>query len=403
MRFPPVPALLLLAAACGPGDDTPTGDDDDAPTDAPTDTAGETAAPPGDDDDDDDFTTPPEEDCSGVGDTPTWEIVESPPGLVDEGLPWATVGDQIAGFQGVAWGRGRFVAVVQSAGEDVLRWATSTDGYAWELHELPPPEGGTTLGVSEVHFQGDQFVFFANFWGGGGWVYTSPDGLDWTETRVADSVSVEEFASDGGLTVVAGGSNALLSSTDLVTFTPRSPTPYGSFSYTDVAAGNGRVVLTTNGFVDGYDSADAVSWTGHPELQMFTVEFGRGMFAAFRYPEVLTSPDGVTFTPRTATGSRSGWSPLFTGGRFVTLGISDGVTMPLAASTDAVTWTPFGAIPLTPLPSDATSTADYHRSIACSACTCVFVGLTIHGHRDVDPWEQDNLPLIATARVLAAP
>jgi hypothetical protein len=315
----------------------------------------------------------------------------------------APVGDQIAGLKGVAFGGGRFVATVNAVGEEVLRVMTSSDGLTWRIHELTPPGGGTTLGISRIHFQRDRFVFFADFWGGGAWVFTSSNGTDWSSSRLeGDRVFAAEFASDGDLTLYVGDSNSIASSADLESFTPVTTTS-GSFSYMDVAAGNGRFVATANGFVDGQTSPDTVAWEGLPELQMHTIEFGRGFFAAFSYPSVRTSTDGVTFTEQVPTGDRSGWSPRFAGGRFVTLGISGAEGMPFAASTDAVNWSPFGTLPLPEVPSGATSAGDYLQEVACSTCTCVFVGLTVVGNQSQDPWTQDNLPLIATARVLEAP
>jgi len=345
---------------------------------------------------------PQPENCSGVDSTPEWTWLDPIEELIDRGLPFATVGNQIGGLAGVAYGNGIFVATVAVLGGDKLRWVTSSDGTTWTAHEEPVP-GGSALTTSRVHFQRDRFIFFADFWGGGAWIYTSTNGLDWSKAELGGTrVFAKEFESVGNLTVYVGDSNAMASSADLATFTPRSPT-VGSYSFMDIASGAGRFVVTANGGVNGYSSADAITWDPIESLKGFTVEFGRGTFVATAYPAVQTSPDGVTFTPQTPTGVRSGWPPQFAGGRFLTLGNQTEIDMPIAASTDGIAWTPFGAIPLRPLPDGAASNVNAFVDVACSSCTCVFVGLSISTFRGQMPWSQDNYPLIAVARVLAAP
>lgn len=343
--------------------------------------------------------TGPSESCEGVAATPDWTFLEPIEVLIDRDLPFATVGNQKAGLAGVAYGNGTFVATAQIVGGDKLRWLTSRDGLAWTAHELDPPGGGTTLTTSRVHFQRDRFIFFADFWGGGAWIYTSEDGVDWDVTQLEGTrVFAKEFQSLPDLTVYVGDSNAMASSEDLAVFTPQSPT-VGSYSFMDIAAGNGRFVVTANGGVNGYTSDDAVSWDALETLKGHTVEFGNGNFVAFAYPGVKTSPDGITFTDATPSGDRSGWTPRFAGGRFLTIGIADATQMPIAASDDGVAWVSFGAIPFPEKPAEATAQAHTFNDVACGQCTCVFVGISVVQYRSADPWTQDNFALIAAGKV----
>ncbi|MCX6956341.1 MAG: hypothetical protein NTV51_29760 [Verrucomicrobia bacterium] len=160
---------------------------------------------------------------------------------------------QVSGLSGIAFGAGLFVVVGNSLGEDVIRWATSPDGTTWTARSQAIGGGMKSFTNSKVHFLNGKFLFFAEHSlpsGGSAWVYTSADGLTWTQAKVAEGRHrFEEFDASPTLTVAAGSDGDQYASGDLVTWTPRPVVSGGGlYSHNDVAFGAGRFLSTINGF-----------------------------------------------------------------------------------------------------------------------------------------------------------
>lgn len=298
---------------------------------------------------------------------------------------------QVAGFGGIAYGANLFVAVGNSTNEDVIRWATSTDAATWTPRSQAIGGNMKTFNNSKVHFLNGKFIFFAahslpNGAGAVTMVYTSTDGLNWTQSKVADGrPGFEEFDSGPTLTVVAGSNGAQMVSSDLVTWTARPVVPNGSgYDHNDVAYGAGRFVSTINGFGgQTYSSADATSWTALAGLTTpggGRVEFGNGVFILNLGSDRYRSSDGVAFskfTPTVPTGWLApGGVPRFTGGRFVATAINlTTLRSGYLGSADGQSWTPVGFYNEAPTPAPGQSRLYFHSDIVFGNGKFVIAGI----------------------------
>ncbi len=318
-----------------------------------------------------------------------------------------------AGFYGVAYGAGLFVAVVGSNAETVFRLATSPDGVTWTARSQAIT-GGTTNHTSKVHFINNQFLCFLDFGASGPagttWAFTSPDGLTWTQNKVADGrANIAEFDSSPTLTVAAGSNGAQFSSPDLVNWTVSPVVPNAAgFDHLDLAYGAGKFFSSINGFGGAtYSSTDGTTWTSIPTTAVpggGTTEVGNGIVLAtigggVRY----RSMDGSTFTRVTPVASPNTWvvpggPPRFAGGRFVATTLDFGTFKTgYMGSTDGVTWTPLGFFPVA-TNSPGTSRLFYHVDIAYGNGKYVVVGQDIIQTVST----KTSLPLILTLDAAAA-
>jgi hypothetical protein len=316
----------------------------------------------------------------------------------------------VMGFNGVAYGNGVFVATVNSTNEDVLRWATSSNGVDWEAHSRPL-EMGQTVNSSFVHFLNGKFVYFTYLGGeGGGVIHTSSNGMDWTSTVISPTLGIfAEFDSSPTTLVGVAGNGDLRSSNDLETFTPHM-TGDGLFSFNDVTYGNGRFLAATNNGGQVFGSDNGEDWElidGVAPGGGVYLAFGNDTFIAVGQGQALwTSPDGVEFTSQTPIGI-IGAPPRFAGGRFVSWR-TKGFSFPPEAvlpvvSTDGIEWTEWGeAQGLADIEPGPQNAAPY--SIADTAfgnCTYVMAGVFVT--RRFDPGELFSYqPLIITASAAAA-
>lgn len=166
---------------------------------------------------------------------------------------------------------------------------------------------------------------------------TSTADYDWRSIAYGQGVFVA--VSSGGLIA-----SKVMTSTDGVTWTSRAAA--NSNQYACIAYGNGRfVAISIGGELQNvmYSSDGGVTWTavtsGYSNAWE-AVTYGGGLFVAVASTgsgRVMTSPDGVTWTLRTAPLNR--WKALTYGnGQFVTVGESS-ASSPIATSTDGITWT----------------------------------------------------------------
>ena len=111
---------------------------------------------------------------------------------------------------------------------------------------------------------------------------------------------------------------------------PTGPTGDPMFVVT-AAAGTNRVGVSSNG----------IDWTTYTSAQAASVGnavcFGGGQFVSVLSGNVYTSPDGVTWTARTAAASNSWQSVTYGDGLFVA--VSSNGTNRVMTSPDGITWT----------------------------------------------------------------
>ena len=228
-----------------------------------------------------------------------------------------------------------------------LNWTTSLEGLA-TVHSLAT--------------DGSVYVAVGNF----GEIFTSTDGVSWTERANPDTTGRDLYGVTwgGGRFVAVGGcclSNGFsvaLTSPDGVTWTE---THLGSFrNFNDVAYANGLYVAVGSGGTIA-TSSDGSTWslqTSGTGFVLHGVAFGGGVFVAVGYDRtILTSPDGYTWTPQTApsTVGNSLYAVTHTGTQFVVAGSSGGVL----TSPDGVSWTQ-----QTVLDNSGSPSTDTFRAIA---------------------------------------
>lgn len=255
-----------------------------------------------------------------------------------DGDTWTEGSQPYTGFSwaDVIYASGRFVAVGTSGYSGV-----STDGLTWTRSER------TRLGVAlnAVVWTGSRYLAVSDTAAVPNYginLYTSTDGLNWTEGKVtadagasASLLKLVSVASDGNGTLVAVGGTSLNGrvawrSTDggstwaYVGETFSNSTGFilgsGGSPATSVAYGNGTWVAI-GGLADWAVSSDGIGWaTGkidpsEPVLTGINRVFfdGAQFIAVGRQKRIYTSPDGRTWTRRLVDATIS---PALTRGNF---------------------------------------------------------------------------------------
>ena len=158
---------------------------------------------------------------------------------------------------------------------------TSSNGSTWTKRTLPE-----WTYLHDVVWDGGKFIATGHGWRNSVWnnvIYTSADGITWTRryTAVAGTQLVRSVAAGPGAGAVAVGDNGLfLRSTDGITWSKLPLQALGGMNATDVSWGPSGYVMTAA--------------SSNPTVN-----------------KVLTSPDGITWTDRSAgTGLDAEWKTL---------------------------------------------------------------------------------------------
>jgi hypothetical protein len=238
----------------------------------------------------------------------------------------------------VAFGNGRLVAT----GANGAIQTSSDHGITWVHHDTDP-----TVWLERLVWNGSLFVAV-----GGSTILTSPDGVTWTrrDTSGAGDPTLHDVFWTGTQLMAVGTAysdaensvGVVLYSADGVTWTRRDISASSSI---ETIAWSGQLFVAT-----GYDSAraalvftsaDGVTWTRRSlshNLEIYDTTWGNGLFVAVGYSSdndqlsILTSVNGVTWTPRESGGTVYGvtWSH----NQFVATGYDRILTSP-----DGITWT----------------------------------------------------------------
>lgn len=217
---------------------------------------------------------------------PTWSAATAPGGVTEI-------------LDGVAYNGSKFIAV----GND-LRVLSSTDGINWT-------NNGRMAAPTVVNAFGVAWVPFLNLWVAGtnvglnsdALLYTSSDGVTWTQRSAGlTSGTAQAFATDGTKVIGTVSSNV------------------------------GQVVKSTNGTTWSIQSVGVIT------SSLFDIIYAGGQFVAVGGSGgIITSPDGNTWTKRTAPSNIPGIirSVAYGNGRYVLVANSAGFA---GWSTDGFTW-----------------------------------------------------------------
>jgi hypothetical protein len=202
-------------------------------------------------------------------------------------------------FTDVAFGAGRFFATVSSG----VNGFYSTDGFTWTA---------TTIGQSCLQVKhnglavGSGSLFVAT--GPTGILYSSPDGITWTNRGQPTGGPLNSVAYGDGMWVAVGGTGFVASSPDGITWTSRSITGTSNLNFNAVAYGNGRFFANADyingagGYGGGWVSTNGIAWrpagaisnNGFPPSDMGALKFGGGtFFATAQSNYVAVSSDGL--------------------------------------------------------------------------------------------------------------
>ncbi len=218
--------------------------------------------------------------CTAADPLDNWHVRQPPVFPTDEG------------FEGVAYGNGRWVIVGNDG--SIL---SSVDGAEWtaELNPAAPAR------LDDVVFGGGTFVAVGR---SANMLLTSTDGRQWTKQTPKFS-GCNEVIHDGTrfVSVLSGGFVFVSTNGIDWTFTHSVPLTY---DVGGVAFGNGRYVEAgykrTGQPPDLFSSPDLSVWTRHDsklDENLMNVGFGLGLFIAVGQGGALsTSPDGVEWTAR---------------------------------------------------------------------------------------------------------
>jgi hypothetical protein len=257
-----------------------------------------------------------------VGDRGT--ILTSP-----NGFTWKKVKSGISGgrdenhsrtLQRVVHGNGKFVVV---GGSGII--LTSSDGTKWNKKSSP-----TTLGLYGLTFGNGIFVAV----GHNGTILTSSDGNSWNQQASQDTPWLFCVAYGNGIFIAAGG--GIFTSPDGITWTPRTA-PLSGWFYDATFANNIFVMAAHDGIMR---SPDGVLWTTTAVDGGQGVVFANNTFVVVGEYGIRTSPDGDVWTVRLPYINIGRFNSVtYAQNKFVAVGSDDINYGEVLTSPDGATWT----------------------------------------------------------------
>lgn len=212
-----------------------------------------------------------------------------------------------ANFSAVTYGGGKFVVAGNASGTVLV---SSDDGATWTRR----PHGATPQ-IYDLTYGNDRFVGV----GSAGTVVLSADGESWSSLSVSNTSTVTLYSVTfgNGLFVSAGDYDSgnlnyfgtIYTSRDGVTWS--NWTSAAASNLRDVAYGNGRFVALGHGFNRSINpdrrvlvSANGSAWVPHDAAgysDLRAITYGNGQFVAMARQgnsfAMLTSPNGEVWTP----------------------------------------------------------------------------------------------------------
>lgn len=187
------------------------------------------------------------------------------------------------------------------------------------------------------------------------------------------------ISASGGTTIAAGRGGSVYRSTDGTSASNISPSGISSITLSTVAVGNGKWVMGGNmasqtAFNSSvlYSADSGTTWlasTNNKAMAVTKIIFANSLFVAVGGSGIIsTSPDGITWTIRTAEDSSISLLDIAYGnGIFVAVGNSSATSYHFTSS-DGITWTRSGRVAL--------------RSIAFDTVNSKFVGVSSSSFSD---------------------
>jgi Bacterial Ig-like domain (group 2) len=193
----------------------------------------------------------------------------------------------------IFWSSGRFY--VAAFNSEYLR--ESTDGIRWREFALPRGFNFTFGGGGGVVWTGSAYVIA----GADGEVFTSPDGIDWTQRATPTTNGIEELVQGGGV-LVARSFQELLSSTDGVVWSSVARASAGAFTSV-VRIGSRFVAVEQTGTgTQARTSTDGRTWTPGGDILGVAsgrlAEVGGLLLHLSSGGQVSQSTDGTTWSLR---------------------------------------------------------------------------------------------------------
>ncbi len=266
------------------------------------------------------------------------------------GILGGNTGTMLYSFDGVIWSAGKtnpnvlagtvvygitygsssgiplFVAVgtAYAGGPPNAEVLTSQDAINWSLTYTNGP-GVYINQLNAVAFGNGEFVAV----GSGGAILTSPDAVNWTQQTSHTTSGLNGVTYGGGLCVAVETGGGIVTSPDGANWTVAAPGP--NYALYGVAYGNGSYVAV--GESSSYypvimTSHDGASWsatyTGPTAYYYLSaITFNNGTFAATgQNGQILTSPDGSTWTARSSGTGNQLSAVVFGESEFIAVGAS---------------------------------------------------------------------------------
>jgi 6-phosphogluconolactonase (cycloisomerase 2 family) len=277
--------------------------------------------------------------------TSAWNNVVVTGRETNDGAVWTT--RSIAGnddqWNAVTYGNGLFVAVscggLAACGTVGDRIATSPDGITWTARSAL----GNDDSLNAITYGNGLFVAVGDSTGTGDAVITSPDGITWTARSAAgdDDLWYGVTYGDGRFVAVgqASAGDRIMYSSDGITWATTTAPGTSGDDWLSVAYGNGRFVAMGNSAALSIVSSDGISWatsTTAGGVEYWRVTYGNGRFVAVSNigTSFISSTDGLNWT--TPIDNDGNWTGVTYGnGLFVAVSQSDG----LMTSPDGLKWT----------------------------------------------------------------
>lgn len=251
----------------------------------------------------------------------------------EDAITWTERSAPLQAWRSVAYGNGAWVAV-DFLNRTAMR---STDGITWTT-SLAPLEF-SEYAIASMIFDGTQFVWVLMSSSEEGIIGTSLDGITWSFTTVADVSGLWGVAFGAGVRVVTAQTELPSRTWEIldgswVDPTVSSASPPGLVSFPICFGGGLFVGISTLRPLNGTSpdfllhslaitSADGTTWTEHSisAREWQAICYGAGLYVAVGWGgAVATSPDGETWTDRTAANLSDWQDVIYAGGQFVAVG-----------------------------------------------------------------------------------